>query len=249
MDAQRIPWLLVGGAMLVAAVLAWSGLWRSWIRSPSYGYAVLVIFPGTGLALVAFALTGLLRSYALSLVLVVGACAAVAGWALYVWRPRWLGPRYWREHDPDPLADRQTADLVAAGGPPPERHSQRLARAQREPARPLATRHVALVDPAFGKPSGTHRDGIAIGVLLLYPDEIVFAAGPGDDALRPGPTIRVLDPTTVTEVLATEDRGQRNTVRLVTTDTTHPWEIRAERRRALLDDLYVHYGHRRSRSV
>jgi hypothetical protein len=143
------------------------------------------------------------------------------------------------------MSDRQTANLVAIAGPSPEKNSNNIARAAREPSRPLATRHVALVDPAFGRPTSSHVDGIAHGKLLLYPDEIVFAADPGDDALRPGPTIRTLVPATITAVRALEGPGRRNTIHLDTTDTTVVWEIRAERRQALLDDLFLHYGHRR----
>jgi len=239
----------LGGTLVLGSVLAWAGVWRSWTRSQLSGYAVLVMFPGVGLWLAGFGVSRAGAGGAGTALFAVGVPLVVLGGVLYLWEPRWLGPRWWRELDLRPQDDRQIADAIALAGPPPERHSERIARAARAPAVPVAVRRVALVDPAVGRPSAAHIDGVIHGRFLLYADEIVFVAGPGDDALRPGPTIRVLDPTTITAVRAPRERGQRRTLRLATTDTTHPWEIRAERRDALLDDLFVHYGHRRSRSA
>lgn len=230
-----------------SSIMAWTGKWRFWAKSQFSGHIVLTMLPILGLLLVSFGLDDLGEHRIAPAIGAIGILLAFPSMLFFIWTPRWFGPRWWRELEQDPRDDKQISDVVAITGPPPERHSERLARADREHVQPLSVRRVAVYDPAFGKPSASHTHGVIHGKFLLYPDEIVFVADPGDDALRPGPTILTLDPHQITAVEPPESRGERFGHTFLNVGDDIVWEIRPYRRQPLLDDLFAHYGHRRVR--
>ncbi|MDL5159085.1 hypothetical protein [Actinomycetospora termitidis] len=183
---------LVGGvALLAVGGLAWSGLWRRWARPEPARSAPITVVPGVGVFLVTLGVLPLLVHLLGNVLVLLGFLAAIGSWLVLLSEPPWWGPRWWRERG----AVRESSDVeevLWARRVPPERDSEYLVSIERAPSSPRVRRSVLLLDPALGRPTLHHQDGAAPGSLLLFDDEVVFAADRRDDATRPGPTIRVL---------------------------------------------------------
>jgi hypothetical protein len=89
--------VLIGLAMVGLGGLAWAGVWRRWAAwdgPPAYNVPITVL-PGLGLMVVAAGLDwGGLGNPVTN---VLGAAGVVGGLVLYFWRPKWWGPRWYRE--------------------------------------------------------------------------------------------------------------------------------------------------------
>lgn len=200
-DGAAAAWSAAFGAvLLMIAWICWSGRWKSWTKLPMAGNYPLTFVPAVGFL---FLILGLSEFLPKPLDLAVGSLAfpaLLAGFVLSIWEPRWFGPRWWRESPPGPdVSKRYDADQVATYAPlPPERNSELVARAARDDNALITSRWASLYDDTAGKPSGIHTEGMISGRLLLYPDELVFAANRRDDVLRGGPTIRTLAAADVT---------------------------------------------------
>jgi hypothetical protein len=89
--------VLIGLALLGLGVAAWTGKWRRWAAwdgPPAYNIPITVI-PGLGLATIAAGLA--YADVGHPVVDIVGVLGMVGGLALYFTRPRWWGPRWYRE--------------------------------------------------------------------------------------------------------------------------------------------------------
>jgi len=243
LSSDRLLFAVIGLAGFAVIGLAWSGRWRSWAKS-DINLWMITVGPPTCAFFLWFALVA--ESPRHPVVSASGLLVVLwwlASWVVLLVRPAWYGPRWYREwaRDPrqDPVRERTRAAL---GDVPPERNSEALARAARAPAKPVARRRVLLLDPALGRPSGAQTEGTAVGHLLLYPGELVFAADRGDDATRPGPTIRVLPAGDIVDVApAGGTRFTRGQVRFprvqVATVDGGDWTFEAARPDATVDDL------------
>jgi hypothetical protein len=80
--------ILLGSACFLAGVMAWTGIWRSWTRLPFIGTSVFALIPG-GLAI-------MLMPIGWAFLLVVVALFSFA-FALNIWVPKALEPRWYRE--------------------------------------------------------------------------------------------------------------------------------------------------------
>jgi hypothetical protein len=92
-----IPIVLLGLALLGAGVAAWKGRWRRWAAwdgPPAYNIPITVI-PGFGLAIIAagFVYEDIGRPVGY----IVMAVGMLGGLGLYLVRPKWWGPRWYRE--------------------------------------------------------------------------------------------------------------------------------------------------------
>lgn len=187
-------WTVFGVGLLVFAWICWSGRWKGWTKLPMTGNFPLTFVPALGFSTLVVTLGGYLPK---PLFLALGSLVVpvlFAGLVLSLWEPRWFGPRWWRESPRGlDVSRRYDADLVSTHAPlPPERNSELVARAARDDNALITSRWASLYDDTAGKPSGIHTEGMISGRLLLYPDELVFAANRRDDVLRGGPTIRTL---------------------------------------------------------
>ncbi|GAA4772990.1 hypothetical protein GCM10023200_01730 [Actinomycetospora chlora] len=243
---ERLMFGVLGLIGVAVIWLAWSGRWRSW-QYAILTFWLVTVWPPTCALFLLYALT----AFAVHPVVVVLALLFVlwwlAGWVLLFVRPAWYGPRWYREERRARAAEPPVTNHV-----PAERNSEQVARAARAPRKPLARRRVLLLDPAFGRPHPAQTEGTAAGHLLLYPDELVFAADRGDDAVRPGPTVRSLIATDIVDIRpdggTTVTGGQVRLPRLHVETTDGPgWTFEAVRAGATLDDLrqvYLEAPHR-----
>jgi hypothetical protein len=197
--------LVLGAILLAAGVAAWTGRWRSWARQFAFGVlpAPLGLFPGLGLGLIAYGLSGVGAVPLKSPVTAIGVLAAFAGLALSFWAPAWFGPAWYREDpklDAPDLGDPTTAVAYAGLRPAPAVPAGGAAWEATEPlevlrATWLAGDAAAAALPAFG--GGTDVGGR----LELHADGLVFRAN-GVDA-------RTRQSSTVVAVSGEEVRGAR----------------------------------------
>ena len=191
MSVVSVLALVVGVVLLGAGALAWSGVWRGW-ASPQVTRSVpITVVPGVGLFLVTLGVLPLLVRPVGDVLVLAGFLAAVGSWLVLLSEPPWFGPRWWRQRGAT-AGSSDVEDVLWAARVPPERDSEYLVLSERAPATPRLRRPVVLLDPELGCPTLHHADGAAPGSLMLFDDEVVFAADRRDDATRPGPTIRVL---------------------------------------------------------
>lgn len=182
--------LVLGLVMLGAGALAWSGVWRGWASPGPTRSAPISLVPGVGVFLVALGALPLIVAPLGGFLVLAAFLLAVGSWLVLLSEPPWWGPRWWRERGP--VAPSEVEDVLWAGRVPPERDSEYLVLSERAPETPRWRREVVLLDPALGRPTPVHDDGACRGSLLAFTDDLVFAADRRDDAVRPGPTIRVM---------------------------------------------------------
>lgn len=191
MSVVSVLALVVGIVLLGLGALAWGGAWRGWAAPQVTRSVPITVVPGVGLFLVTLGVLPLLVRPVGDVLVLGGFLAAVGSWLVLLSEPPWWGPRWWRQRATTAGVS-DVEEVLWAGRVPPERDSEYLVLSERAPTTPRLRRPVVLLDPELGCPTLHHADGAAPGSLMLFDDEVVFAADRRDDATRPGPTIRVL---------------------------------------------------------
>jgi hypothetical protein len=172
--------VLIALAVLLAvgSAMAWTGRWRSWTGDLILGPlpAPITMMPALSLFLLAIGLNlaGVLSSGSPLGGLAV--LAAIAGIVLYLWHPRWWGPRWYREAErpfaPN-LKDPLTATALAASGPAPRRKPL----PSQFRGRPLDSWRGNFVErDEKGMRHGLARSGKVEGRLNLYEAGVTFVA-------------------------------------------------------------------------
>jgi hypothetical protein len=200
--------VLIALAVLLAfgSVMAWTGRWRGWTGDLILGPlpAPITMMPALALFLLAI---GLNQAGALSSGSPLGGLAVlalIAGIVLYLWHPRWWGPRWYREAErpfapnlKDPLA----ATALAASSPAPPRKPL----PSQFTGRPLDSWRGNLVErDEKGMRHGLARKGKIEGRLNLYEAGVTFTAEGLATRLeaRPDPIVLAADEVLDVRVVA-----------------------------------------------
>jgi hypothetical protein len=180
--------LAVGLYGIVATWLVWTGRWRAPgtdVWQPNWAWTTQ---PFVACMCLAFALEPALGNALWYPVVLLIPVMVV----FFFWRPKWFGPRWWRERDTSQIDMNYGPNLVAAGLLKPDlgEHGS-LATVERTmaPAEPFAKLRAALVDDRYGRPTRAQRPGIVEGYLLIYERGLAFAATRSEDKFRDQPTI------------------------------------------------------------
>jgi hypothetical protein len=227
--------IVLGLGFLIASVLAWTGVWRSWARRFPIGLlsAPLGTFAAAGAM---FLVGGLVAVDAIpeeSPLSFVAAVVAIAGVGLSFWSPSWFGPRWYREDpklaQPD-LGDPATAAAWAASHRAPEAPPTSL-----DGGEPLEVLRATWFAAAAAAAMPGLRAGTDVGGKLeLHREGMLFRAGEWDARARQA--------ATVVEVPAASIRGAHvDRGKLVVETDGEPMTFKvfgARRRASRIRELY-----------
>lgn len=231
----------IGGVLLGLGWLAWSGRWRWWTRNEHFMTYPITIIPAGGALAGAYGISPVLPKPLEALVFLVGMLALLVAFALAGWQPRWLGPRWYRWRDVQSHREARLRDVTVSGTPDtPGRSSELTVRRAHRGQQLLARRWAALVGPDSVCPSPLRADGTVPGRLLFYPSELVFAAEPADDAIRPGPTVRTLPVGSITAV-EQHGTGLWGMATVVIGVGEQAWRVQTFRPKRLVSDVTANY--------
>jgi hypothetical protein len=243
--------LVICAGCVVATALAWSGRWSSWAHQVM-GAWPLTVLPAAAAGSLAGGLGTLDVISDTSPLAVACFVVLVVCFGLFFVTPRWWGPRWYRERDPEAepdLGDPISA-LVMAGvratAPPDERPSRSAAPAELGP--PLKTWKGSWIAGDERQPAahGLTHAGAVEGRLQLHRGGISFVASRVEDLVRDEPNVLAIGAGELRDVRVvprgagadgrvTEGHGPRSLfARLVldTDDGAFLFEVQAARRTA-----------------
>jgi hypothetical protein len=195
--------LLMATASMVAAATAWIGLWRSWARQflfGAIGSSPITLLPSIALMAASAGLSFVGAAKAGSTFVSLTFLAGVAFLVLFVWNPRWWGPRWYREVRAGleggtvkaDLRDPITALMVGALRLPQETSGDVVS--QHTSGEPLESWSAAWINGAETAKTtrAFERSGAVDGRLELRTGTIVFAANKMEDRIRGAATVAVV---------------------------------------------------------
>ncbi|MGI9097164.1 MAG: hypothetical protein ACR2H2_01495 [Solirubrobacteraceae bacterium] len=192
--------LLIATVSAVGAVTAWTGVWRSWARQFMFGAVgsmPITLLPSVALMTGPPGLSFLGATNADSTFVRLTFLVGVLFFVLFLWNPRWWGPRWYREVragleggtiEAD-LSDPATALVVGAFRPPQDTSSDVVN--QHIGGEPIETWPVTWIAGAetAEKAHAFERPGAVSGRLQLRREGIVFAASAMEDRIRGAATV------------------------------------------------------------
>lgn len=190
-----------GAALLALAASAATGRWRGWARDLAGGPMAITLVPPCGLMLVVLGLAPLLPDGVRAALFAATLAALLAGFVLFLWQPRWLGPRWYRERDRSALHQDVplNAAVLSAVKPDLGTSGSEATAVKMLPGRMPASRWRAhLVSDRYGHPSAMQRAGVVRGQLLVFREALVFAAGRSEDRMRQRPVVEVIPAEQIT---------------------------------------------------
>jgi hypothetical protein len=251
MPPEQLETLLIGATLLVLAVLAWTGVWKGWERIPRFRPFPITLGPMLGLG---FVLGGLGPFMSRDMIGISGSLFflfAIFSFYCFLRDPQWFRPKWYKGWDDRDISPTfwGYADLARQPAPP-DLNSELAARLAHPSEELLARRGMCrLVGEEWGRPTKQHMNGVVEGAFLFYPSALVFCAGPGDDNLRLGPTVREIPASAICGVELTSpdaaDRARGRRVRfgqvLVHTVSGPPWRVEVLRRERFMAEVRRFY--------
>lgn len=252
MTSTDVNMLLAGLALLVLAVLAWTGVWKWWARLPSFRPFPITWGLTMGLWCVLGSLQHLMSRDMFGFLGLLLFLVSILLIFCFFKDPQWFRPKWYKGWDDRNIDPNFWGYADLAGMPATlDQDSELAARNAHISEEVLERRGMCrLVGEEWGRPTKQHMNGVVEGAFLFYPSVLVFCADSSDDNLRGGPTVREVAASQIRGVEATvpdaADRA-RGLLRirfgqvLLHTESGEPWRIEVLRRQRFIDDVHRFY--------